>query len=77
MPPAAAVAVAAVDPSLEAAFQASCEAVAGLSITVLDEKQPELDWHRWMQALMDLRACTHMYDERTRPSLAPAPSLPM
>ena len=49
-----AAAAAAVDPSQAAAFQASCEAVAGLSITVLDEKQPELDWHRWMQALMDV-----------------------
>ena len=48
-----AAAAAAVDPSLEAAFQASCEAVAGLSVAVLDEKQAERDWHRWMQAIMD------------------------
>ena len=41
-----AAAAAAVDPSLEAAFQASCEAVAGLSVAVLDEKQAERDWHR-------------------------------
>ena len=45
-----------VDPGLEAAFQATCEAVAGLSVAVLDEKQPERDWHRWMQALMDVVA---------------------
>ena len=61
MPPAAAVAVAAVDPSLEAAFQASCEAVAGLSVAVLDEKQAERDWHRWMQALMDVVATRPMF----------------
>ena len=60
MPPAAAVAVAAVDPSLEAAFQASCEAVAGLSVAVLDEKQAERDWHRWMQAIMDVVATRPM-----------------
>ena len=56
-----AAAAAAVDPSQAAAFQASCEAVAGLSITVLDEKQPERDWHRWMQALMDVVATRPMF----------------
>jgi hypothetical protein len=29
------------EPGLEAAFQATCEAVAGLGVAVLDEKQPE------------------------------------
>ena len=48
-----AAAAAAVDPSLEASFQASCEAVAALSVAVLDEKNPERDWHRWMQAILD------------------------
>ena len=56
-----AAAAAAVDPSQAAAFQASCEAVAGLSITVLDEKQPERDWHRWMQALLDVVATRPMF----------------
>ena len=48
-----AAAAAAVDPSLEASFQAACEAVAALSVAVLDEKNPERDWHRWMQAILD------------------------
>ena len=52
MPPAAAAAPAP-DPVLEAAFQTTCEAVAALSVAVLDEKQPERDWHRWQQALFD------------------------
>ena len=56
-----AAAAAAVDPSLEAAFQTSCEAVAGLSVAVLDEKQPERDWHRWMQALLDVVATRPMF----------------
>ena len=56
MPPAALVAGAAVDPGQAAAFQAACEAVAGLSVAVLDEKQPERVWHRWMQALLDVVA---------------------
>jgi hypothetical protein len=57
MPPAAAV----VDPGLEYAFLKSCEAVAGLSIAVLDEKHPEKDWHRWMQALLDAVATKPMF----------------
>ena len=48
-----AAAAAVVDPSLEASFQASCEVVAALSVAVLDEKNPERDWHRWMQAILD------------------------
>ena len=55
MPPAAAAAPAP-DPVLEAAFQTTCEAVAALSVAVLDEKQPERDWHRWQQALFDVVA---------------------
>ena len=56
-----AAAAAAVDPTLEAAFQASCEAVAGLSVAVLDEKQAERDWHRWLQALLDAVATRPMF----------------
>ena len=48
-----ATAAATVDPGLEAAFQTTCETVDALSVAVLDEKQPERDWHRWMQALFD------------------------
>ena len=48
-----ATAAATVDPGLEAALQTTCEAVDALSVAVLDEKQPERDWHRWMQALFD------------------------
>jgi hypothetical protein len=51
-----AAAAAAVDPALEAAFQASCEAVAALSVAPLDEKHPEQDWHRWARALKDIVA---------------------
>jgi len=35
--------------------------VAGLSVAVLDEKQPERDWHRWMQALLDAVATRPMF----------------
>ena len=56
-----AAAAVAVDPSLEAAFQTSCEAVAGLSVAVLDEKQPERDYHRWLQALFDAVATRPMF----------------
>jgi hypothetical protein len=56
-----AAAAAVVDPGLESAFQTSCEAVAGLSVAVLDEKQPERDWHRWMQALLDAVATRPMF----------------
>ena len=38
-----AAAAAVVDPGLEAAFQATCQAVARLSVAILDEKQPERD----------------------------------
>ena len=48
-----ATAAATVDPGLEAALQTTCEAVDALSVAVLDEKQPERDWHHWMQALFD------------------------
>ena len=56
-----AAAAAAIDPGLESAFQTSCEAVAGLSVAVLDEKQPERDWHRWLQALLDAVATRPMF----------------
>ena len=66
---AAAAAAAAVNPTLEAAFQNTCEAVAGQSIAVLDEKQPERDWPRWMQALMDIVATKPMFKATSsRPS---------
>ena len=58
---AAAAAAPAVNPTLEAAFQITCEAVAGQSIAVLDEKQPERDWPRWSQALMDIVATKPMF----------------
>ena len=45
---------AAADPSLEAAFQASLEALAARSVAPLDEKHPEQDWHRWARAIKDL-----------------------
>ena len=35
--------------------------MAGLSVAVLDEKQPERDWHRWMQALLDAVATRPMF----------------
>ena len=35
--------------------------MAGLSVAVLDEKQPERDWHRWMQALLDVVATRPMF----------------
>ena len=33
----------------------------GLSVAILDEKQPERDWHRWMQALLDAVATRPMF----------------
>ena len=35
--------------------------MAGLSVAVLDEKQPERDWHRWLQALLDAVATRPMF----------------
>ena len=35
--------------------------MAGLSVAVLDEKQPERDWHRWRQALLDAVATRPMF----------------
>ena len=54
---------AAADPSLEAAFQASLEAlhVAARSVAPLDEKHPEQDWHRWARAIKDLVATNPIF----------------
>ena len=48
-----AAAAAAVDPALEAVFQSTCEAVAALQVSPLDEKRPEKDWHRWKRSVTD------------------------
>jgi hypothetical protein len=60
-----AAAAAVVDPGLESAFQTSCEAVAGLSVAVLDEKQPERDWHRTCNA-SPLGRCCHQANVQGR-----------
>ena len=52
---------AAADPSLEAAFQASLEALAARSVAPLDEKHPEQDWHRWAWAIKDLVATNPIF----------------
>ena len=52
---------AAADPSLEAAFQASLEALAARSVAPLDEKHPEQDWHRWARAIKDLVATNPIF----------------
>ena len=49
MPPAAPAPIVVVD--REPAFAAELLAIAQLAVPVLDEKQPERDWRRWLHAI--------------------------